>query len=291
MFWGGERLKIQLPQLYSDYDPLRLDHASYRLRIGPEVFVSPTGEAGDPRNKPKTQLLEGQGFTIPAGQFGFILTEDRVRVPEDAIAFISIRAGYKFRGLVNVSGFHVDPNYDGRLIFAVFNAGPGPVHLSRGEPCFLIWYADLDRPSKVERRVGFDTIPSELLGPIADGLQSFAGLLSKINENDKQLNERVHRVEREQAVIRWIASAVLGVLITVGILLAREYWQIARGNPAKATETVTAPASEANPPKPAGTVPSPPAASSAVAPPAKKSDSPKAAVAVPAPPAAASPAR
>lgn len=217
MFWGGKRLDDELKALISDYHPSRLDHASYRLRVGPEVYVSPTGEPDDPRNKPKTQLAEGQGFTIPAGQFGFILTEEYVRVPMEAVAFISIRAGYKFRGLVNVSGFHVDPNYKGRLIFSVFNAGPGPVHLSRGEPCFLIWYADLDRPAQVKEKNGFDSIPSELTGPIAGGLQSFAGLLSKINENDKKLGDRVSAVEREQAVIKWAAALVVGALIALGL--------------------------------------------------------------------------
>ena len=217
MFWGGKRLHDELGALISDYDPTRLDHASYRLRVGPEVYVSPTGEPDDPRNKPKTSLVQGQGFTVPAGQFGFILTEETIRVPVAAIAFISIRAGYKFRGLVNVSGFHVDPNYEGRLIFSVFNAGPGPVHLSRGEPCFLIWYADLDRPSDVQLRKGYQNIPSELTGPIAGGLQSFAGLHSKINENDKKLGDRLTAVEREQAVTKWGAALVVGVLITLGL--------------------------------------------------------------------------
>jgi dCTP deaminase len=217
MFWGGERLAAQLDILISDYQVDRLDGASYRLRVGPEVYVSPTGEPDDPRNKPKTQLAVGQGFTIPAGQFGFILTEERVKVPMEAVAFISIRAGYKFRGLVNVSGFHVDPNYEGRLIFSVFNAGPGPVHLSRGEPCFLIWYADLDRPAKVKKKIGFDSIPSELTGPLAGGLQSFAGLLSKINENDKKLNDRVTSVEREQAILKWAMALAVGALVTLGL--------------------------------------------------------------------------
>jgi dCTP deaminase len=217
MFWGGDRLRDELGVLISDYDPEQLDHASYRLRVGPEVYVSPTGEPDDPRNKPKTQLSVGQGFTIPAGQFGFILTEERVRIPMEALAFISIRAGYKFRGLVNVSGFHVDPNYEGRLIFSVFNAGPGPVHLSRGEPCFLIWYADLDRPSQVEKRQGYDSIPSELTGRIAGGIQSFAGLLSKINDNDKKLGDRISAVEREQAVLKWATALAVGALITLGL--------------------------------------------------------------------------
>jgi len=217
MFWGGERLKAELPHLVSDFHLSRMDRASYRLRVGPEVYVSPTGEPDDPRNKPRTSLVEGQGFTIPAGQFGFILTEEQVSVPMSAIGFISIRAGYKFRGLVNVSGFHVDPNYEGRLIFAVFNAGPGPVHLARGEECFLIWYADLDRPSQVDKRLGHDTIPSELTGPIAGGLQSFAGLLSKINENDKKITDRIGTLEREQAVLKWAMAVAVGALVTLGL--------------------------------------------------------------------------
>jgi len=217
MFWGGLRLEKELPTLISDYDSARIDGASYRLRVGPEVYVSPTGEPDDPRNKPKTQLAEGQGFTIPAGQFGFILTEERVTVPHTAIAFISIRAGYKFQGLVNVSGFHVDPNYEGRLIFSVFNAGPGPIHLCRGEDCFLIFYAELDTPKQIPKKEGYDSIPSKLTGPIAGGLQSFASLLSKINENDKKFNDRVSALEREQAVLKWAIALAVGALVTVGL--------------------------------------------------------------------------
>jgi dCTP deaminase len=217
MFWGGVRLERELPALVSDYKPERIDRASYRLRVGPEVYVSPTGEPDDPRNKPKTQLKEGEGFTVPAGQFGFVLTEEKVTVPETAIAFISMRANYKFQGLVNVSGFHVDPKYDGRLIFSVFNAGPGPVHLSRGEECFLIFYADLDQPKQLDVKKGYDSLPSHLTGPLAGGLQSFAGLLSKINENDKKLTDRVNTVEREQAVLKWAMALAIGALVTVGL--------------------------------------------------------------------------
>lgn len=217
MFWGGERLKDELGALVDDYNVKRVDRAAYRLRVGGEVYVSPTGEPNDPRNKPKKPLGEGESFTIPAGQFGFILTEERIRVPQHAIAFISIRATYKFRGLVNVSGFHVDPHYEGKLLFSVFNAGPGAVHLSRGEECFLIWYASLDRPSILQKKMGFDAIPSDLLGPIASGVESFAGLRSKIDENDKKLSERVTAVEREHAVMKWASALIIGAAITLGL--------------------------------------------------------------------------
>jgi len=217
MFWGGERPKAELPKLITDYVPARVDRAAYRLRVGPEVYVSPTGEPNDPRNKPKTQLTAGQGFTVPSGQFGFILTEETVVVPKDALAFISIRAKYKFRGLVNVSGFHVDPAYRGRLIFSVFNAGPGPVHLSQGEECFLIWYSDLDQPTDLEVKQGYDSLPSELTGPIAGGLQSLAGLKSRIDENEKKITDRVAGVEREQAVLKWAIGLMVGAVVAFGL--------------------------------------------------------------------------
>lgn len=209
MFWGEKllRRRLDLEGLVRPYDPERIDKAAYRLRVGPEVYVSPTGEPGDARNRPKLMLEEGEPFSIPAGQFGFILTEEFVKVPHDALAFISIRAGFKFRGLVNVSGFHVDPDFDGRLLFAVFNAGPGPVHLAQGEACFLIWFAEVREPGDPAPKKGrYDSIPSDLTGPLANGIQSLAGLSSRIGQ-----------LEREQAVIKWASALAIGVLLTLGL--------------------------------------------------------------------------
>ena len=50
---------------------------------------------------------------IPPGQFAFLLTAETVTMPDNAIAFISIKARLKFNGLINISGFHVDPGYRG----------------------------------------------------------------------------------------------------------------------------------------------------------------------------------
>lgn len=217
LFWGNKILEKKLPDLISEYHGDRLDRATYRLRIGPEVYVSPTGQPNDPANKPKTILSSGQGFAIPAGQFGFLLTQETVKVPNSAIAFISIRSQYKFRGLINVSGFHVDPGYDGRLIFAVFNAGPAPVHLAQGEECFHIWYATLDGAVEFPPKKGLQDIPSKLINPISGEIQSLAGLNARISENQKTLTEQLNKVQRDHEVMRWAAALIVGVLITLGL--------------------------------------------------------------------------
>ena len=199
--------------------PDKIDGASYKLSVGPEVYVSPTSENKDAASKTKRQLSPGQSFPIPSGQFAFILTEETVKVPPNALAFISMRSKkVKFRGLVNVSGFHVDPGYHGQLVFSVFNAGPAPIHLARGDDCFLIWYASLNETSEsIKRDRGFDSIPSELINPIAGEIQSFEGLLAKINENDEKLTARLNTVERDHAVVKWALAIIVGAVVTFSL--------------------------------------------------------------------------
>lgn len=193
----------------------RLDPAGYRLALGPEVYVSPA--IAD--TKASVQKLDAdEAFFIPSGQFAFLLTEEVVTVPPDALAFIALRSkAVKFKGLVNVSGFHADPGYRGRLIFAVYNAGPGDVHLRRGDDLFMIMFADLDYPTDRPRDPtdGFMNIPTSLIAPIAGEIQSLAGLKENIDDVEEKLSDRLNGMEREVAVLRWAAALFLGALIAL----------------------------------------------------------------------------
>lgn len=216
MFWSGETLRKRLPALIKPFAPDRVDCAAYRLSVGPEVYVSPNDQSSDPTTVTVRKLARGDAFTIPPGQFAFLLTDEVVSVPPDALAFISIRAKTKFRGLVNVSGFHVDPGYQGQLTFAVFNAGPIPIHLKCGQQIFLIWYASLDCKTAYKKegdvRTGMDT---ELITGIAGELESLTGLSTKIKKVEKTLVDRIHAVEKDHASYRNIRAIVLGVVIAV----------------------------------------------------------------------------
>ena len=164
-FWDDNRwrtvggaLKVVVP-----FDSSRVEDANYLLSIGNEVYVS------DEESKKTSQKLdEGESFAIEPGQFAFLLTEETVNLPYNVIGFISIRATIKFTGLVNISGFHVDPGYQGKLLFSVFNAGPSRVHLKRGEKIFPIWLADLHHEiSKKVVKPGFTDIPSKFINQIS----------------------------------------------------------------------------------------------------------------------------
>ncbi len=194
------------------FDKKRLDPASYRLAMGREIYISP-GRAKEKASV--TFLRPREGFFIPPGQFAFLLSEEVVKVPPDAFALIALRTRTKFKGLVNVSGFHADPGYHGRLIFAVFNAGPGDVHLRQGDDLFTISFATLDvttiKPRSDEDR--FLHIPSELINPIAGEVQSFAGLKENIDEVQDDLEDRLHSIEREVGILRWALPLALSLVI------------------------------------------------------------------------------
>ena len=146
-FWSGATLKERIPRLsiIDPFNPAQIDCAAYQLKMGKEVYVTPDYQVSRLSSHTKILLSEDQDFTIPPGQFAFLLTEERIRIPENVLGFISLRTTYKFKGLINVSGFHVDPGFEGHLIYAVYNAGPTQIHLARGMQLFLIWFAELDR--------------------------------------------------------------------------------------------------------------------------------------------------
>lgn len=228
-FWSRQKLKerheadqlILVP--FTDTDPKtqapalddnRFDPAGYRLTMGPECYVSPSNE------KDKTSvrsLKEREAFYIPSGQFAFLLTEEVVKVPANALAFIALRSGAKMKGLVNVSGFHADPGYYGRLIFSVYNAGPGDIHMRRGEELFMIMFADLDDTALPPRARGIEnlSIPMTLIQPIAGKFLSLKGLEDSITDLEDDVKERIGSIEREVAVLRWAAAVVLSLLVAI----------------------------------------------------------------------------
>ena len=130
-FWSSERLLERLPALITPFLGERVTNASYELSLGRQAYVTGSG------SKTRRNLQHNDQLCIPPGQFALLLTKERIDVPPDSLALISIKSRWKLRGLMNVSGFHVDPGYGGHLLFSVYNAGPNEILLDEGDP--LCW--------------------------------------------------------------------------------------------------------------------------------------------------------
>jgi dCTP deaminase len=210
-FWSGEKLAARLPHLLGKhFNPDAVKCARYTMRIGAEAFVTSSKAYGGPKRGVTIPLKPNESFKIPPGQFAFLVTEESIEVPNDALALISIRTDLKFRGLVNVSGFHVDPGWKGHLKFGIYNAGSANVHLRRGQEMFLIWYADLDRTSektyKKSASKGGAFIPEEYASNMSGQIYSpqvLAGL--------------IRRLENKLIAIYYIAGAILAAAILIAV--------------------------------------------------------------------------
>ena len=127
------------------FDPFLIDavdDAAYRLRLGDEVFLSTA-------DKPRILTERDPFVTIKPGDFALLKTHERVTLPKDKIGLITLRHTLKVHGLMNVSGFHVDPGFSGKLVFSVVNVGPNDIVLRFEEQLFMIFLATLESSTTI----------------------------------------------------------------------------------------------------------------------------------------------
>jgi dCTP deaminase len=139
-FWTGKYLRANLERLFKADTFCNsedvIDKAAYNLRLGKGVFLS-SGEA------PLALTDEQPYVTIRPGDYVLLTTYEYLTMPRDLLGFITLRYTFKKHGLMNVSGFHVDPGFHGRLVFSVFNVGTNDVVLRFLEPMFMLFVASL----------------------------------------------------------------------------------------------------------------------------------------------------
>ncbi len=210
MFLSGDIISEKGANWIKPFDPNRVDCAAYTLRIGDEGFVSPEGR-GTRVAGLSQRLNMGDPIVIPPGQFAFIPTREFINIPHDIIGFINMKSKLKNSGLVNVSGFHVDPGYKGKLLFAIFNAGPQTVTVRCDQEAFLIWFARLEGATEAfaRKKKGFQNIDTTLMSLIPAETASINSLTQRMN----QLDRRLHFVTTGVGLVAAVLGAAAGAII------------------------------------------------------------------------------
>lgn len=198
-------MRDNLEEYIDPFKPEQVKHCAYHLSLGSEAHVT-----GSRRMLLRGRLrtrLRGDHVVIPPGQFALLLTEESVEIPKYALGFISIRSQQKFAGLVNVSGFHVDPGYRGKLAFAVFNAGSSHMVISKGTDLFLLWCCSLDHETEdpydgkhMDRAVISGEEITRLKGP---------------TYNPTALADMVNRLDQRFKYLRTIGYIVVGAMVAI----------------------------------------------------------------------------
>lgn len=199
----------------SHYKEENMKNASYELSLGEEVYLtdSKTG---------KVEILKSDNrqVDINPGQFALLLTKEKVHIPNDKIGFISIKAGEKLKGLVNVSGFHVDPGFNDHLLFSVYNAGASTIVLYFDEPYFPLWLAEITSELNAKDAYSDDNehfgklhhIPAKYVEVLKSGTLASPSVL------DKRIDAIVEKQER----IDWLAKTSITLLAAILLKLLFE---------------------------------------------------------------------
>jgi dCTP deaminase len=219
-FWTKERIESEQRNcpLVSPYNADRVEQCAYALGVAAEYAMTAAEGGGK-----KHSANKGEHITIPPGQFALLLTEEKVSVPPNAIALISMKAKFKLRGLMNVSGFHVDPGFTGRLKFAVYNAGATAIDLEPGQRLFLIWYCDLDQTTRAlydGSHQEQDTITAEDVMSIRGIVLSPAGVNSRVSALEETSRSELRRLENKiEAHQNWTRPILTGIAVGLAFFL------------------------------------------------------------------------
>jgi dCTP deaminase len=212
-FWSSQRIEAEQKKQplieVEKFNRDRIKCGAYELSLSREVLTTPDGTT-------ETLALTDRALKIPPGKFALLYTEEQIFIPKNVRSFISIKASVKFKGLLNISGFHVDPGFSGRLKFSVQNAGTFDVHINYGEPCFLIWFADLD----VETR---DPYAGEHRGQ--KGITAAdRDWMAIPNLSLRELSNEIREIKHTQSIINIVGGTVIvAIVIPVALLIIQHF--------------------------------------------------------------------
>ncbi len=178
------------------------------LRLGRETYVS---------SEALPTILDEErnpAISVGPGEFALLMTYEEIQIPLNLIGLIEIRLRYKLYGLINVSGFHVDPGFRGHLVFSVYNAGPRDIVLRYGDAVFMIVFAELVEETELPYRgdfKGMRSLPVEWITGLKGASVSLTRLSSRIDNVDTAL--RIYggilvalAIGIFMVIIRWLGS-------------------------------------------------------------------------------------
>ena len=201
-FITGKEIDRQHDEIFEagtyEAEPKHLGRVMYDLRLGAEAFVSD-------RETPMVLGATNPFVSIKPGEFAILTTHERLKLPSDILGFISLKFTWASRGLINISGFHVDPGYKGSLVFSVYNAGPNNVTLTHMDRVFMIFLYRLADSVDAYGR-GYEGVPAEIVMSVKGHPLSL-----------RKLDKRVGNLEARFGVVVVLFGAILAALI--GFLL------------------------------------------------------------------------
>lgn len=205
--------------LIDDFKTSNLEGSSYQLTLGDEVYL--TGDSDSPGILKKLNE-SNDTIRIESHQFALLLIHEKIRVPPDKIAFITLKFSEKIKGLINISGFHVDPGFSGKLVYSVYNAGPRTIVMRRGNAYFSIWFSEVngmvdDNKIYDGQHQNQEAIPIRYI----ESLEGFNASPNYVAGELRKMEAKVNKFTSKKETVLWALGIFLSLLLAVNI---KFYW-------------------------------------------------------------------
>src|SRR5260370_18870101 len=116
-----------------------LQPASYDLRVGDSAFASTT--------KQKIDLKQRGVVVIEPGEFIVVETLETVGLDRQTAGQLGLRSEYARKGLLMLSGPHIDPGFRGVLVVRLLNLSPHTAASPHNSPFLTAQFFRLAEPT------------------------------------------------------------------------------------------------------------------------------------------------
>ena len=178
----------------------------YDLRISDRLL---SGDYSSGVTISQLEYKEQKQLHVEPGELVFLLTKEIIDLPENMIAMITFKRKMNHEGVLVLGGSVVDPLYNGRLLFGLYNFASEPFPIKPGKKITSIMFYqlstnELDKFIKPEVRI--DEFPDELLRNMAkykptgqqqldQQIKDIKSTLDKLQDEFKQNERWIERFE------------------------------------------------------------------------------------------------
>lgn len=165
--------------LIHPFNDANLRASSYDLTVGDEYYL---GKEGASSTLSTLRLRQGQSFTIPPHAVCFILAAEKIQLPDDVTARVSLRMTHIYAGMILTSQPPFDPRYRGRVVVMLHNLSSADFHLKCGERVATIEFMRVEeKPQKSNAHRSVTTLEEQLSKPFVSSLTEIASMAESSN--------------------------------------------------------------------------------------------------------------
>lgn len=165
----GDRLRAAVSEgtFIKDATPESVEGVKYDLRMSSRILK---GSHTQPIDIDKLPEQERAAMAVEPGEVVFVLTKERLNLPDNIIALLSPKRKMSHVGIMVLGGFCIDPLYSGPLWIGLYNFSSTPFPLKSDRKLIAALFYELSDDEKTDFSVpesaGKGDFPDELIALI-----------------------------------------------------------------------------------------------------------------------------